>query len=588
MIIVLAILILAVVLFMTERLPIDLVALLIMAILLLSGIISPEEGIAGFSNTATVTVGAMFVLSAALFRTGAVNKIGEIGSRLFKHNFWIALTVLMVMVGGLSAFINNTPVVALFIPIMMKIASETSTSPSRLLMPISFASMFGGVCTLIGTSTNILIGSIAEKHNIKPFGMFEFSSLGLIFFGIGILYMVIVGVRLIPERRKDEEQMKRFGLGDYLVEIVLQPEAKSVGKTVEEAPLVKELGVEILEVRRSGKRLYLPPSKTILQANDILKVLGDVEKIKRLGERAGITLKSKLDWHDADLQSDEVMLVEAVIAPNSLLENKSLKQARFRNIFGATALAIRHRGEVMHHNIGNTKLRAGDALLIETRIDHLDRLKEHNAFVFVTDTGLPQFRKKKTIPTLVIMAGVIIAAALGWVPIVISAIVGCVLMVLTKSITLEEAYKAIDWPVIFLLAGALTLGTALEKTGTALFISQILISMVGALGPIALVGALYLLTTLLTETMSNNATAALLAPIAIATANSLGVDPRPLLMAVAFAASASFMTPVGYQTNTMIYGAGQYKFIDFVKVGTPLNLIFWITATILIPRIWPF
>lgn len=348
MIVVLAILVLAIVLFATEKLPIDLVALLIMAILLLSGIISPEEGISGFSNTATVTVGAMFILSGALFRTGAINKIGEIGAILFKYNFSVALALLMVMVGFLSAFINNTPVVALFIPIMMKIAAETSTSPSRLLMPISFASMLGGVCTLIGTSTNILVNSIVEKHQIKPLGMFEFATLGLVFFGIGLLYMVILGVRLIPERRKEEEQLVRFGLGDYLLEIVLLPEAKSVGKTVQEAPLVQELGIEILEVRRDGKRLYLPASKTILQAGDILKVLGDVEQIGKLGERTGIILQSKPDWHDTDLQSEEVILVEAVIAPNSFLVNKSLKEAQFRNIFGATALAIRHHGQVSH------------------------------------------------------------------------------------------------------------------------------------------------------------------------------------------------------------------------------------------------
>jgi len=588
MILVLCILVLAIVLFATEKLPIDLVALLIMAILLISGIITPEQGIAGFSNTATVTVGAMFILSAALFRTGAVNIIGELCARLFKLNFWIALTLMMLMVAALSAFINNTPVVALFIPIIVKIGHDSSISPSKLLMPISFASMFGGICTLIGTSTNILIGSIAESHGLEPFGMFEFTSLGLVFVVIGTLYMVLIGVRLIPERRKDEDLTNRFGLGNYLTEVILSPEAKSVGKTVEEAPLVKDLGVEILEVRREGKRLQLPQSKTILKANDILKVIGDIEKVKRLQERVGITLKSKLKWIDADLESDEVMLVEAVIAPNSLLERKTLKQIRFRNTFGATALAIRHRGEVMHRNIGNTKLRAGDALLIEVRTDYLDRLKENEAFVIVTESGLPRFRKKKIVPALMIMAGVVVFAATGILPIVITAIAGCVLMVLVRCITLEEAYKAIDWRVIFLLAGALTLGAALETTGTARFLSEMIVSSVGVFGPVALIGAFYLLTTLLSNVMSNNATAALIAPIAIATAASLQVDARPLLMAVAFAASASFMTPVGYQTNTMILGPGQYRFPDFLKVGTPINILFWIAATILIPQLWPF
>lgn len=587
-VIVLVILVLAVVLFATEKMPVDLVALLIMAVLLLSGIISPEEGISGFSNTATVTVGAMFILSAALFKTGAVNRIGDLCSRLFRLNFWVALGSMMIMVGGLSAFINNTPVVALFIPILLKISRDTAISPSKLLMPISFASMFGGVCTLIGTSTNILIASIAEAHGLKPFGMFEFSSLGLIFFAVGFFYMIVAGVRMIPERREEGDLTERFGLGNYLTEIVLRPDAKSVGKSVEDAPLVHELGVEILEVIREGTRLQLPPSKTILQANDLLKVLGDVQKVKHLQERAGIVLKSKVNWLDKDLESNEVTLLEAVVAPNSTLNGKTLKEVNFRDAFGATALALLHHGEVMHDNLGKMRLRAGDALLIEARIDHLDQLKENNAFVFVTEVGLPKYRKKKILPALAIMTGVIATAALGIFPIIVSAIVGCVLIVLTRCITLEEAYQAVDWRVIFLLAGALTLGTALEKTGAALWISTILVSTIGVLGPVALVAGFYFMTTILTETMSNNATSALLAPIAIATASSLNVDPRPLLMAVAFAASASFMTPIGYQTNTMVYGVGRYKFADFLRVGTPLNILFWIIATIMIPRIWPF
>lgn len=393
---------------------------------------------------------------------------------------------------------------------------------------------------------------------------------------------------MIPERREEGDLTERFGLGNYLTEIVLRPDAKSVGKSVEDAPLVHELGVEILEVIREGTRLQLPPSKTILQANDLLKVLGDVQKVKHLQERAGIVLKSKVNWLDKDLESNEVTLLEAVVAPNSTLNGKTLKEVNFRDAFGATALALLHHGEVMHDNLGKMRLRAGDALLIEARIDHLDQLKENNAFVFVTEVGLPKYRKKKILPALAIMTGVIATAALGIFPIIVSAIVGCVLMVLTRCITLEEAYQAVDWRVIFLLAGALTLGTALEKTGAALWISNILVSTIGVLGPVALVAGFYFMTTILTETMSNNATSALLAPIAIATASSLNVDPRPLLMAVAFAASASFMTPIGYQTNTMVYGVGRYKFADFLRVGTPLNILFWIIATIMIPRIWPF
>jgi di/tricarboxylate transporter len=585
---VLAIVILAVYLFATERFPIDLTALILMGILLLSGVVTAEDGISGFSNTATVTVGAMFILSAGLFKTGAVNFISRILEKLFKFNFWVAVAIMMITAGSLSAFINNTAVVAIFLPMILTIARQTNVSPSRALIPLSFASMFGGVCTLIGTSTNILVSSIAERHGHPAFSMFEFFSLGIIFFGGGVLYMLLFGIHLIPKRRTTSDLTENFGMGEYLTEIILLPEAKSVGKTLGNSPLAKDLDIEVLEITREGRRLLLPRPDTILQENDMLRVRCDIEKIKKLQERVGIRLKSQAIWHDKDLESSEVVLVEAVIAPNSIIEGKSLKEIRFRETFGATALAIRHAGHLIHEKLGTTELRAGDVLLIEVMRDHLEQLKEQKTFVLVSEVGFPSFRKKKLLPAVGIVAGVVAAAALGILPIVVSAIIGCILMVITGCISLEEAYKGIDWKVIFLLAGVLTLGVAMEKTGTALLLANVMTSTIGALGPVAVLSAFYLLATLLTNTMSNNATAALLAPIAISTAAFLGVNARPFLMAVTFAASSSFMTPVGYQTNTMIYGPGQYRFSDFLRVGTPLNILFWILATWFIPQYWPF
>jgi di/tricarboxylate transporter len=588
MVFVLGLVVLAVVLFATEKLPVDLVALIIMGILLLSGLVSPDEGIAGFSNTATVTVGAMFILSAGLFRTGAVNAIGTILARIGQKNFWLALISIMASVGIMSAFINNTAAVAIFMPIVIGVAASIKVSASKLLMPLSFASMFGGVCTLIGTSTNILVSSIAERYGQPAFTMFEFLSLGLIFFAGGFVYMFFIGVRLIPDRRPDGSLTESFSMGEYLTDIILQPEAASVGKAVKDAPLVHEVDVTILNLYRNGKSLGLPGPELVLEAGDELRVRGNIEKIKKLQDREGIVLKPQLKFSDKDLESDETLLVEAVVAPNSLLVNSSLKEADFRRSFGAVALALRHRGALMREKLATTKLKAGDALLLEVFKPDLDRLKQNKAFVIVSEVGLPQFRKQRVIHATAIIAAVVITAALGIVPIVVGAIAGSVLLVLTGCITLEEAYRAVDWKVIFLLAGVLTLGVALEKSGAAVFVSDLLIDGVGAWGPAAILSALYLLTALLTSTMSNNATAALLAPIAISAASTLDVDPRGLLMAVTFAASSSFMTPVGYQTNTMIYGVGQYRFKDFLKVGTPLTLLFWILATIFIPQFWPF
>jgi len=585
---VIALLIIAVILFATEALPIDLVALIVMAALLLTGIISPQEGISGFSNEATVTIAAMFVLSAGLFNTGAVNFIGVALAKVGKVNFWLALITMMIGIGAISAFINNTAAVAIFLPIVLGMAREAKVSPSKLLMPLSYASMFGGVCTLIGTSTNILVSSIAQRYGQPPFRMFEFAPLGLAMFGVGLLYMMLIGVRLIPERRGAGDLTREFGMGHYLTEVVLRPGAKSVGRTIQDSPLITDLDLDIIDVYRDGAPLRPLIPSTILQANDVLRVRCNVEKIRTLQEREGIILRSDTNLWEQDLKSDEATLVEAVIAPNSVLEGRTLAQVQFHHHFGATVLAIRHRGEVMHENLEATPLRSGDVLLVRIKRDSLGELKRDPAFVIASEVELPEFRTRKIVPAVAIITGVVGLAALNLFPIVVSAIIGCVLLVLTRCITMEEAYKGINWKVIILLAGVITLGTALEKTGAARLAAELILSVGGGWGPAAMVSILYLLSFLLTEMISNTATAALLAPIAIATAETMGVDSRPFLMAVTYAASASFMTPVGYQTNTLIYGAGQYKFADFLRVGTPLNLLFWIMATFLIPYFWPF
>ena len=588
MVLVLIVVLSAVILFITEKVPLDLVALTIIATLMLSRIITLEEGLSGFSNPATVTVGAMLVLSAGLFKSGAVNILGAGLHRLSRFGSRIMTLTMMTCIGAISAFINNTAAVAMLLPVVMDTARNMRMAPSKLLMPLSFASMFGGVCTLIGSSTNILVSSIAERYGQPGLGMFEMTQLGLVFFFAGTAYMLVVGSRLIPDRRMEDDLTQRFAMGEYLTEIVLLPEAKSVGSTIADAPLGKDIDLEILEVRRHAGRLQFPGPHTMLQADDILLVRCNAAQITRLQEREGITLKSEMQWRDKDLESDETRLMEAVVAPYSVLDGRSVRGIRFKDNFGATVLAIRHHGELVHENLNTRILRGGDMLLLKVRTDSFKRLRDSPAFVMLSDVGLSTFRPQKLLTALAIIAAVVGAAALNLVPIVISAISGCALLILTGCLTMEEAYQAVEWKIIFLLAGVLTLGVALEKTGTALLLSNWLIATVGLWGPIALVSAFYLITSLLTEAMSNNATAALLTPIAIAAAQSLEVDPRPFLMAITFAASASFMTPVGYQTNTLIYGPGQYTFRDFLRVGAPLNILFWLLATIFIPVFWPF
>ncbi len=587
-IIVLVILICAVILFATDKIPVDLTAIIVMVILLLTGIISPSEGISGFSNTATITVGAMFIVSAALQKTGAVNYLGMLTTRIFKFNYWIGLIVSMISVGIISAFVNNTPVVAVFIPIMLTVAAENKVSPSKLLMPISFASMFGGVCTLIGTSTNILVSSIAVEYGLDEFRMFEFTTLGIIFFAAGLVYMILIGVRLIPERKFGSELTEKYKANDYITDIVLLPDAKSVGNIAIKSPLIEELDIQILEVVRNKRRLRSPLSEIVFEPFDEIRVLCDIKQIEKLKNRLGVKLKSDFKLKDKDFKEEDLEILEVIVAPNSNLIGKTIKTSRFRNVFRSNAVALRHRGQLFNTGFSDMKLSAGDAILIETRKEDIDYIKNNPNFVLTSEVGFTRFNTKKIIPALLIVSLIVLTATFNILPIVVSAIAGCVLLILTRCITLSEAYNAIDWKIIFLLGGILSLGVAMEKTGAAHLLSDSMIKVVGGFGPTAVVAAFFLLTSILTGTMSNNATAVLLAPIAITAAGSMGVNPKPFLMAVTFAASASFMTPVGYQTNTMIYSVGQYRFSDFLKVGTPLNIIFWIIATLLIPILFPF
>ncbi len=592
-IIVLVVLVLAIVLFATEILSVDIVALIIMVTLIVSGVISPTEGVSGFSNSATITVASMFILSAALFKSGAVVGLGNKLAELFQYNFWIAILATMLVVGIISAFINNTPVVAIFIPILAGAAAKSGHSLGRMLMPLSFASMFGGVCTLIGTSTNILVSGIAAENGLEPFSMFEMTKLGVIFFGTGILYMLLIGIHLIPNRENGKDLVKKFGMGDYLTEIILESAAPSVGKKIKDSPLVRSLDIDILEVKRQGQQYFMPSGELELQQGDILKVRCDLEKIKTLKERQGIKLKSDAKFEGQDMETEEMTLVEAVIATNSQFEGKTVKQIAFRQRYGATVLAIRHRGEIMREKVANTVLRSGDTLLIEAQKDKLDFLRQlqlhgRNTFLIVSEVPFQNFKTEKIALVVGTIAAIILIASMNILPIMVAALAGCVFLIITGCISMEESYRAIDWKVIFLLAGAMSLGVALDRSGAAVLISDFLINIVGAWGPIAIVSVLYLLTSLMTETMSNNASAVLLAPIAIAASITMEVDARPFLMAITFAASSSFMTPIGYQTNTMIYGTGNYKFMDFVKVGGPLNLIYWIIATLMIPYFFPF
>ncbi len=586
-IITLAIIGIAIVLFATEALSIDLVALLILVSLVLTGVISPEEGVAGFSNPATLTVAFMFVLSAALLKTGALQSLAHQLSATFRKNYRRGMVLMMLLIALISAFVNNTPVVAVFIPVVIQIAYASGQPPGKMLIPLSYASIMGGMCTLIGTSTNILVSGIAEQNGLPGFSMFELAPVGLPLLIAGMGFMLLIGLKILPDRQREKSLSEQFGLRDYLTELELLPGNELSGQRIMDSALVKELEMDIIEVVRNGQRYTLPPGDFRLQEGDLLKVRCDVQKVKALKERIKIVDDQTLRIGDNTLGEKNTALLELVVTAGSDFTNQTLKSLDFRRTYRAIPLAIRHRNEVLHEHLYSVPLVPGDVILAEVKKHYVSTLKQMESsqeapFVVLSEDSLPDFNRRRFAFVMGVIAMVILSATLGLLPIMVATLLGVVLLVLSRSLSMKEVYEAINWKIVFLLAGALSMGVAMNNTGLDRQIAEGLVGYLGAWGPIAVVSGLYITTSLLTELMSNNATAALLAPIAIATAQQMGLPPTPFLIAVTIAASASFMTPIGYQTNTMVYSAGDYRFRDFFRVGVGLNLLFWALASGLI------
>ena len=589
LVIVFAILGLALVFFVRELVPVDVTAILILGALVVTGVLSPEEGVSGFSNPAPITVAAVLVLSAGLLRTGAVVKLGTSLSRAGGSTELGQLAVILVAVGVLSAFVNNTAAVAMFIPIVLATARDRKISPSKLLIPISFAGILGGVCTYIGTSTNIVVGSILKQQGYQPFQMFEFTRLGSLFLLIGIVYLLFLGRKLLPSRRDQVDLTEDYHLREYLTELVILPKSRLIGKTLEKSKLSLDNDIEVLEIRRDQKRVSSVIPQVVLAENDLLIVKGNLNNILRARDAEGVEIHPGVKFRDQDLESPEVMLAECVISSRSSLIGRTLKEIDFRKRFSATALAIRRHGGEIREKLGRVRLRIGDTLLIQGRRDRLRSLQDSQEFMLIMEElTTPRYRRRKMVLAVAIFVAVVVLAAFEILPIMVAALLGALAMVLTRCLTVQESYEAIDLRIIMLIAGTLSLGLALQKTGGAALIANQVIDLVGPYGPRMVLAVLYLVTMVMTEVMSNNAAAALLTPIAIEIASGMGVDVRPFAFCIAFGASASFLSPVGYQTNTLVYGPGGYLFTDYFRVGFPLSLSVWVLSTLLIPVFWPF
>jgi di/tricarboxylate transporter len=556
-----------------------------MALFIVSGVLNPEEGFSGFNHPATLTLGCMFVISAAVFKSGLIDGLSGKIVRIAKIHYLIALIVFCLISAFFSAFINDTAVVAILIPLALSVCRDTGIAPSKLLIPISFSALFGGTCTLIGTSTNILVSGIAEKSGLEPFGMFEFSMPALCLLGIGLTYMFVVAPFILPNRKSKNEGTLLNNEG-YTAELILLENSKDIGKTIHNSDLTNSYAVKIITIIRNGENLTVFDRDTVLEENDVIKIIVEPEKLNRIKESKQYAISgNKENLMDS---VDNKLMYETLVPIGSSLAGTSLKKNRFRNIYNCSVLAIRHRNETIKKDLSEIIIKEGDMLLIYASREELNEIIQKKIVIVLSEYKETKLNLKKAIPALFIALGVVASAALGITSILISAMIGCLLLVTTSILKPKEAYDAIEWKVIFMMAGVLSMGTALEKTGGALLISNFVFETFGNLDPRITLSLVFLTCFLSTNVISSKATAALMVPIVIGLSSAMQISEKPMLIAVMFACSLTFMTPVSYPVNTMVYAPGNYKFKDFLKVGTPLNMIIWIAASLIIPLFFPF
>jgi di/tricarboxylate transporter len=594
----LAILAVTVLLFITEWLRVDVVALLVLLALVLTGLTTPTEAFAGFANPAVITVWAIFIVSGGLFHTGVANLVAQRLLHVAGRNESRLVALLVAAVGLMSAVMNNVGATAVLMPAVANLARQIRINSSRLLMPLAFGSLLGGMTTLIGTPVNILVSDSLRVAGLKSFTLLDFAPVGMTVLLAGIAYFVLLGRRLVPDRSTGErlagaldevDIVNLYQLGERLFRARIPAGSPLIGRALAESNLRQDFELSVIGLERGGQTQLTPDKMLILQRGDVLLLEGMVDNLVWAEATGRLDIQPEVRLEDKDLQSEVVGIAEVLLSPHSRLVGKTLTDINFRDKYHLTVLAILRDGRPRRTGLAELPLRFGDTLLVQGPRQNMRILQREADFVVLGDLDAEvTLRPRKATLAVGLLLVMLVPVMAGWLPITAGALLAGLLMVITGCLTMDEAYQAIEWKAVFLVAGTLPLGIAMENTGTARFLAKLMLDTVGSLGPMALLVGFYLLTNLLTQVMSNAAAAVIIAPVAIVAARQIGADPHALVMIVAVAASASFLTPVAHQSNVLVMGPGGYRFGDYFRVGLPLDLLTLIIALLILPLLWPW
>ena len=583
-----------VVFFVMEILPIEVTAMGAIGMLLLFDVLTWQEAISGFSNPAVITIGAMFIMSRALVKTGFLEVFADFLAKKGGNRKWLTIFIFLLTVSIISGFINNTAAVAIFIPLGIDLCQRFRISPTKVLLPLSYAAIFGGTLTLIGTSTNLVVSSIMEEMNMAPFSMFEFTKLGLIFLVLGTLYNMIISKWFMPSRSIISSLTRKYHMGSFLTEFKVGEDSPLIGNAYKDLDISQKYNLQVYKIIRDSKNIRFNLQNIIIREGDIFLVHINVKYMLKFKDDMKVLLLTDVKMNVAELTGKNHVIVEGLVSQQSALIGKTLQEFDFRNRYGSFVLAVKRQRELLRDKIAHIRLKFSDTLLIMVPKERLEILRTSNNLIVLEELDIHLRYERYWWFSILVIPAVMLLAAFGVIPIVKAAILGAILLLVMRTLSIQDAYESISWSVIFLIASLVPMGIAIQKTNLDEVTGNLIIgigTLIGGgegLDPVIILAVLYGVTFILSAFISNVAVAVMLTPIGIMLATILNVDPRPFLVAICFGASCSFMTPMGYQTNMMVFAPGQYRLKDFFQMGIPLTLVFWITAVYWIPRFWAF